>query len=310
MPKLIVINGPTKGRSFDLNAEALFIGRSSINDIQIKDKAISRKQLKIFSIGNKFFAEDLKSTNGTYINGKIITPGEGFELSEGDTISIGNTFIRLCEVAQANNSISKKIPVRHSTGLSNKRERPLNDRRDASGSFNNLNLLYKISELLRQPISIDEICEKVLEFLLANLPRIDLAAIFIFDKEKEQTKKVISRSRGNNERDTDRYSRSIVDRVLRNGKALRMSNTRFEAPCDLSHTISARKIASVLCVPMISNSKLIGAIYMDSVQGPYGFRKNDLMLLNTVSGSLAVTIEKAKLVTILDQLKKSNRSRV
>ena len=108
MPKLIVINGPTKGRSFDLNAEALFIGRSSINDIQIKDKAISRKQLKIFSIGNKFFAEDLKSTNGTYINGKIITPGEGFELSEGDTISIGNTFIRLCEVAQANNSITKE----------------------------------------------------------------------------------------------------------------------------------------------------------------------------------------------------------
>ena len=310
MPKLIVINGPTKGRSFDLDTEALFIGRSSKNDIQIKDRTISRKQLKIFSIGRKFFAEDLKSTNGTYINGKMITPGEGFELGEGDTISIGNTFIRLCEIAQRNDYISKKIKVQHSTGLSKKKEPSLNDRRDTSGSSNNLNLLYNVSELLRQPISINNICEKVLGFLLATLPRIDLAAIFIFDKEKEQIKEVISRSRKNNGTGMEHYSRSIVDRVLRNGKAIRMSNTRFEAPSDLSRTISTGKIESVMCVPMISNSKLIGAIYIDSVQGPYGFRKNDLMLLNTVSGSLAVTIEKAKLVTRLDQLEKRERVQV
>jgi hypothetical protein len=44
---------------------------------------------------------------------------------------------------------------------------------------------------------------------------------------------------------------------------------------------------------MISNSEMRGVIYVDSRRAPYGFRKEDLMLLNTLSGPVAVSIEKA-----------------
>ena len=95
MPRINVINGPMKGKSFELEGETVFVGRSLKNDVDIKDGAISRKQLKIFRIGEKIFVEDLKSTNGTFINGEMITPGEGFEVWEGDTISIGNSVLKL-----------------------------------------------------------------------------------------------------------------------------------------------------------------------------------------------------------------------
>ena len=102
MPKLVVTKGPVKGKAFSFKGGAVFVGRSSRNDIKIKDNTISRKQFKIFSIGKRFFAEDLKSTNGTLINGERIEPGEGFELGEGDIISIGSTVIRLSEFPSGN----------------------------------------------------------------------------------------------------------------------------------------------------------------------------------------------------------------
>ena len=95
MPELHVIEGPMKGQTFSLEGETVFVGRSLKNDIDIKDGAISRKQLKIFRIGEKLFVEDLKSTNGTFINNEMIMPGEGFEIWEGDTISVGNTVLKL-----------------------------------------------------------------------------------------------------------------------------------------------------------------------------------------------------------------------
>ena len=91
--KLCVMKGPAKGHKFDVREKTLFVGRSSRNDIQIKDTKVSRKHLKIFRIGKTLFVEDLMSSNGTLINGEILAAGEAFEVDDGDTISIGNTAI-------------------------------------------------------------------------------------------------------------------------------------------------------------------------------------------------------------------------
>jgi signal transduction histidine kinase len=62
------------------------------------------------------------------------------------------------------------------------------------------------------------------------------------------------------------------------------------------------KIKSVMCVPLISKSKIRGAIYVDSVSKPYGFRKEDLSLLSTLSSPAAIAIENATLYSHLESL--------
>jgi len=47
MTKLHILNGPKIGRSFELSDVATYVGRSLDNDIQIEDKTVSRKHLKI-----------------------------------------------------------------------------------------------------------------------------------------------------------------------------------------------------------------------------------------------------------------------
>lgn len=293
MPKLRVIEGSYQGQSFDLTGNTVFVGRSSRNDIQIKDAAISRKQIKIFLIGGKYFVEDLKSTNGTLLNGGLITPGEGFEVGEGDTISIGNTVMQFYELPKTRVSASGQ-PVAEQSSFSERQfEKASQDRR--SRTPRNLELVLKISELLKDSLTIDEFLEKVIDYFLDALPRIDMAAVFLFDSQDKQVTKVIGRSRDKQEGGRLSYSKSVVDRVMCDGKAVRMSNTAYEPDPGLGGDEGAATIKSVLCVPMMISAQICGAIYVDSHRVPYGFRRDDLLLLNSLSGSVAVAIENARL---------------
>jgi len=297
MPRLVVIKGPMLGRSFELKGETAFVGRSLKNDIQIKDGAISRKHLKVFRIGKKYFVEDLRSTNGTMVNGEIITPGEGYEIEERDPVSIGHTVIRLDGISTGKGLGTDEFESRPARVYSNEEGQVPRERR--SGSGKGLEMIYKVSELLKHSLSIDEFLEKVLEFISEVLPRIDTSAILLYDIQEGQIKDVISNSKQGDGKAGVSYSRSVVDRVIREGKTIRMSNTTYEDPDSLSDSMSTLQLGSIMCVPMISNSQIRGVIYVDSFREAYGFRKEDLLLLNTLSGPLAVAIEKAMLTSQL-----------
>jgi ABC-type multidrug transport system ATPase subunit len=86
--------------SVDLKSQVLQYGRIAIgrevgSDIQLEDPSISRYHAVISYEKNKFWLEDLKSTNGTYLNGQKIH-GK-VELLENDNIVISLTKISLSE---------------------------------------------------------------------------------------------------------------------------------------------------------------------------------------------------------------------
>jgi GAF domain-containing protein len=51
-----------------------------------------------------------------------------------------------------------------------------------------------------------------------------------------------------------------------------------------------------MCIPLISGSKKIGAIYMDSREESYGFRQEDLALFTSLSSRAALALETAKVL--------------
>lgn len=67
------------------------IGRAFDNDIVIQDKAVSKKHLKItLNSQGEYLLEDLGSTNGTFVNGKLVRT---CKLQPNDVVKIGNTLI-------------------------------------------------------------------------------------------------------------------------------------------------------------------------------------------------------------------------
>ena len=86
MAKLVLsLNGAIQGE-FELDQERFTIGRKPENEIQIDNLAVSGKHSMIITILDDSFLEDLGSTNGTYVNGKLV---KKHALKDGDVIAIG-----------------------------------------------------------------------------------------------------------------------------------------------------------------------------------------------------------------------------
>lgn len=86
--------GLPEGERYDLFG-GLSIGRSADADVQIEDRYASGIHARIFSQGDRFYLEDMNSTNGTLLNDK---PAHGeLELTPGDSVRIGDTEFRYDE---------------------------------------------------------------------------------------------------------------------------------------------------------------------------------------------------------------------
>jgi hypothetical protein len=82
------------GRTFELGAGALTIGRSSENAIALAgDEFASATHARLEPLRDGIWIVDLGSTNGTYVNGRQVQGRE--RLSEGDVVRVGETELRI-----------------------------------------------------------------------------------------------------------------------------------------------------------------------------------------------------------------------
>lgn len=72
MPRLIIIRGPEQGKSYELTANTITIGRGRKNDIIIRDNEVSREHCRLVRVLNQYEIHDLGSSNGTFVNGHPI----------------------------------------------------------------------------------------------------------------------------------------------------------------------------------------------------------------------------------------------
>jgi pSer/pThr/pTyr-binding forkhead associated (FHA) protein len=89
--KLVVIYGGHAGREYRLGPKRVLIGRTDQCDITINDSSVSRKHASIERQDGRFLLQDLKSKNGTLVNGKFI---DVYVLSHGDKVRMGRTVLQ------------------------------------------------------------------------------------------------------------------------------------------------------------------------------------------------------------------------
>ncbi len=79
---------------YNMSKERYTIGRLPDNDIRIDNPAVSGHHALIINILNDSFLEDLNSTNGTYVNGKIV---KKHAMQHGDVITVGHHSLRFMD---------------------------------------------------------------------------------------------------------------------------------------------------------------------------------------------------------------------
>jgi pSer/pThr/pTyr-binding forkhead associated (FHA) protein len=83
---LIVRRGPAAGTKFVLDSDVVGVGRHQESDIFLNDITVSRRHAEIRREEGMFFAVDLGSLNGTYVNRERVDKAE---LTSGDELQVG-----------------------------------------------------------------------------------------------------------------------------------------------------------------------------------------------------------------------------
>lgn len=86
---LVVTRGPNSGSRFVLAPEAgavVTIGRHPESDVFLDDITVSRRHVEVRHEKGEFWAHDVNSLNGTYLNRERI---DGARLSSGDELQVG-----------------------------------------------------------------------------------------------------------------------------------------------------------------------------------------------------------------------------
>lgn len=106
MFKLVAVGGKLRGKEYVLNDGENIIGRASDADVVVPVDGVSKKHLNITVNGETAFAEDLGSSNGTLINGKII---KRMTIKDGDKIALPNLIFQVVYVIEKKVVVKKKV---------------------------------------------------------------------------------------------------------------------------------------------------------------------------------------------------------
>ena len=88
-----VIQGQNAGATANLAEAPILIGRGNDAAIRLDDDYVSTRHARVVSNEDGIYAEDLGSTNGSYVNGQRITAPTTITMS--DTLRIGKTMMKL-----------------------------------------------------------------------------------------------------------------------------------------------------------------------------------------------------------------------
>jgi pSer/pThr/pTyr-binding forkhead associated (FHA) protein len=86
---LVVVEGPALGHVFPLRAAVCTIGRHQGCTVVLSSITVSRQHATITRQGEAFYVVDDRSSNGVYLNGQKLPPGQSCPLKHGDMLRLG-----------------------------------------------------------------------------------------------------------------------------------------------------------------------------------------------------------------------------
>lgn len=95
--KLLVVSGPLKGREFVVNSDNFTLGSGRNSDLMLDDSTISRRHCEIQLVPDGYSICDLKSTNGTSVQGVRINSAF---LDAGTEFQLGSTRLVFCPMQE------------------------------------------------------------------------------------------------------------------------------------------------------------------------------------------------------------------
>jgi serine phosphatase RsbU (regulator of sigma subunit)/pSer/pThr/pTyr-binding forkhead associated (FHA) protein len=290
--------GGTRER-YPLGASRVTIGRSRESDIFLPDQWLSRHHAAIEERTDGYWVSDLKSKNGTLLNGEPVR--DWHRLRPGDVITLGEHTLTFFaddageEEEEREPEGTRVFSVRELSAINT---RPAIDAAELKRQNRVLAILSKAASELVVHRPLGELFDLVLELLLEAVTA-ERGAILLLEGGVPQ----IKASRAHQGGDVlTRVSRSIARRVIEERVSLLLPNVLEDARFRSEDSILASGIRTAMCAPLWVSAagegrdSVIGLVYVDSIQHAHSFTEDDLRVLTALANVAAAKIENVRLL--------------
>jgi signal transduction histidine kinase len=308
---LTVIQGPDKGRKFELpDTEPQLLGRSS-EALPISDTTVSRRHAELTPDEGVWYIRDLQSQNGTYVNGQRI--GERLRLRPGDQIRVGSSLfvfgvtesrdpevIRVLWPDQIDATFEKTMPSNEDSVI-------LAEPEPRAAAADHLRVIYQLTTLLAtQQLDRPQLLRSVLDLVFAEF-RPERGFILLSPEaagaapgtrpQGELTPAAVKYK--NPPRDPDEalihVPRTILHHVAKNRDGVLSSNAMSDPRFAAGDSVQRLHIRSAICSPILFRDRSFGVIYIDSSLANYTFTGGQLALLNAIGQHTGLALANAEL---------------
>lgn len=264
-------------RAFPLSGRSLSIGRALDNDVVLNNATVSRRHALVELRGRDAWVIDAGSRNGVFVN-RLRVQEE--QLSDGDVVQVGPFGLRFENRAA------------QSVVLDDNRYFPLaaEARHVESNELPELGLdlqeFFRISKRLNSVVKYDELLDAVMEEALRTVPA-QRGVLLLYQGEELVPMVIVPASQGD-----VALSSTIARKALNANEAVLTRDARLDFAG--SESIISASIRSAVCVPLLSEGRAIGLLYMDS-PGRDQFNEHQRDLLAAVANQASINIERARL---------------
>ncbi|HEY7509134.1 MAG TPA: adenylate/guanylate cyclase domain-containing protein [Vicinamibacteria bacterium] len=313
MYRLIYQDGDTP-QTYTFTAGEVVIGRSPECQVVLKDFGISRNHAKIVVAEDGVRIVDLKSKNGTQVNGVPVVEAP---LKDGDQILLGKFKLTFGKTLEGKVVLDEAKPLSEEAGtiirsvgelsrLLAPSEAPVSaapearkapDVQEIEKSNRILKVLTKFSETLIAVRPVEEVLEQVVDIVFDHVPA-DRGFLMLSEEGSGKLVPMVMKHRNpgsSGEPSKITISKTIADRVVKDRVSILTSDAQVDPRFGSGDSIRFHGIRSAMCAPLWNKDQVIGIIHVDSPMLTNCFNLNDLDLLTALANYAAVAVERARL---------------
>jgi len=311
--RLIYQDGDTP-QSHTFATGEVVIGRSPECNVVLKDFGISRQHARIVVDEDGARIVDLKSKNGTQVNGVPVVEAP---LKDGDRILLGKfqlTFSKSLEgkvvldeakplseeagtIIRSVGELSKLLSASDTAGAPALEKRAPADVQELAKSNRILKVLTEFSKTLIATRPVEEVLQQVMDIVFDHVPA-DRGFLMLHEDGSDKLVPMVVKHRStpsSGDQARISISKTIADRVIKDRVSILTSDALVDPRFGAGDSIRFHGIRSAMCAPLWNKEQVIGIIHVDSPMLTNCFNLNDLDLLTALANYAAVAVERARL---------------
>ena len=292
------ISGEVRGQLWESEA-ILRAGRLGSLEIVLDDSSVSRRHAEVRLGDDGWFVRDLESTNGTYVNGVRIGPGEQ-PLRPRDIVQFGKVavIVELNDTITpdgppSNQHVIAAAPSDYEDGL----QRIAFDRNQMPRAGDQLVALLRAGHHFVHTQNEDQLLDNILNDAVSVLEAQRGAIVLADGDGPEPQLKLRALAVGHGEpAGRFHYSKKLTHRCFARGESVLYSTLGENDEQKITQSMHDGAMASVLCVLLRTPRRRIGVLHLDRSFWQNPFSEDDLHLADALAAHVSAAIESAHFI--------------